>query len=461
MTERIPKSIFVAATLLGVSGLLYAAYSQPWYFTSQTYMSGLIFLEFLLASVWLYRRVFFPVLLVTFLFAGINLPVGHGWTSARWVVLGVGALVGLILVVKDRRQDFGLFHIVAFFTILTALTSAAVSQYPNVALLKVLSFFLLFIYAATGLKVSVAGRENYFFDGLLIGCEIFVAANAAFYSVGIAAMGNPNSLGAVMGIAAPILLWGILLGGKPSVHRRRVFLYALCVWLAFLSHARAGIAAGLLSSALLCISSRKYKMLFEGATVLVIILAAVALLRPAAISSFTSSVVYKNNAGSILASRISPWQTAIDNIRDHPWFGMGLGTTASDRAAEEDQASVASTGNVTSEHGSSYLAILAGVGIVGVVPLGILLLLLIRQVVRTLWAIRGSSSLSHPAVVLAIILIAGIIHAGFEDWMFAPGNYLCVLFWSLAFVFNDLASSLPRSGPTGFWNTPAHSLIRR
>jgi O-antigen ligase len=445
MTERIPRSVFIAAGLLAVSALGYAAYSRPWYFTSQTYLSGLIFLEFLLAAVWMYRRVFFPVVLVTFLFAGINLPVGRGWVAARWVVLGVGALVGLLLVLKDRMHDFGFFHLVAFFTVLTGLISAAVSQYPQVALLKMLSILLLFVYAATGARVAAIGRETIFFNGLLIGCEIFVGANAGLYALGVQAMGNPNSLGAVMGVVgAPILMWGVLVGGEPSVHRRRLLLYAICIGLVFMSRARAGIAAALLSSAVLCVASRRYKLLIEGTTVLVIVLAAVALFRPEAVSSLTSSVIYKERSESIFTSRISPWQTAIDNIRDHPWFGMGLGTTTNGADADEGQGNFASSGGVTAENGSSYLAVLAGMGIVGAIPVAILLILLITKVVRALSLIRRTESIAHPSVVLAAVIIAGIVHATFEDWMFAPGNYLCVFFWSLAFVFNDLAAPLPR-----------------
>ncbi len=448
MTERIPKSVLIAAGLLAISALGYAAYSRPWYFTSQTYLSGLIFLEFLLAAVWMYRRFFFPVVLVTFLFAGINLPVGRGWVAARWVVLGVGALVGLLLVLKDRIYDFGFFHLVAFFTVLTGLISAAVSSYPQVALLKMLSILLLFVYAATGARVAAIGRESDFFNGLLIGCEIFVGANVALYALGVEAMGNPNSLGAVMGVVgAPILLWGVLVGGEPSVYRRRLLLYGICIGLVFMSRARAGIAAALLSSAVLCVASRRYKLLIEGTTVLVIVLAAVVLFRPEAVSSLTSAVVYKsnNNEQSVLASRMSPWQTAIENVRDHPWFGMGLGTTMNGADADEGQGAFASSGGVTRENGSSYLAILAGVGIVGAMPAAILLILLITKVVRTLSLVHGTESVAHPAVVLAVVMIAGILHAAFEDWMFAPGNYLCLFFWSLAFVFNDLASPLPRT----------------
>lgn len=445
MTERIPKSVFIAAVPLAISALAYAAYSRPWYFTSQSYVSGLIFLEFLLVAVWMYRRIFFPVVLVTFLLAGINLPVGRGWVSARWVVLGVGALVGLLLVLKDREHDFGFFHLVAFFTVLTGLISAAVSSYPDVALLKMLSILLLFVYAATGARIAAIGRESSFFNGLLVGCEIFVGANAGLYALGVQAMGNPNSLGAVTGIVgAPILLWGVLLGGKPSVYRRRLLLYAICIGLAFMSHARAGIAAALLSSAVLCVASRRYKLLIEGTTVLVIVLAAVSLVRPEAVSSLTSSVVYKDRTEGIFTSRISPWQTAINNIRDHPWFGMGMGTTVNGADADEGQGSFASSGGVTAEHGSSYLAELAGVGIVGAIPAAILLILLLTKVVRVLSLMRGTESIAHPSVVLAAVIIAGIVHAAFEDWMFAPGNYLCVFFWSLAFVFNDLAFPLPK-----------------
>ena len=445
MTERIPRSVIIAAALLAIPALGYAAYSRPWYFTSQTYLTDLIFLEFLLAAVWMYRRVFYPAVLVTFLFAGINLPVGRGWASARWVVLGVGALVGLLLVLKDRMHDFGFFHLVAFFTVLTGLISAAVSIYPDVALLKVLSVLLLFVYAATGARIAAIGRESNFFHGLLIGCEIFVGVTAAFYLLGVQAMGNPNSLGAVMGVmGAPILSWGVLLGGKPSVYRRRLLLYVICLYLVFMSHARAGIAAALLSSVVLCVAARKYKLLMEGTVVLVIVLAAVALFRPEAVSSLTSSVVYKDRTEGILASRMSPWQTAVDNIRDHPWFGMGLGTTMNGSDAEEEQGKFASSVGVTAEHGSSYLAILAGVGIVGAIPAATLLILLLTKVARSLSLVRGSESVAYPSVVLAIVMIAGVVHATFEDWMFAPGNYLCVFFWSLAFVFNDLSSPLPR-----------------
>ena len=42
-----------------------------------------------------------------------------------------------------------------------------------------------------------------------------------------------------------------------------------------------------------------------------------------------------------------------------------------------------------------------------------------------------------------MVMVAGLLHAGFEDWLFAPGYYLCVFFWSMAFVFVDSRQCRP------------------
>jgi O-antigen ligase len=368
---------------------------------------------------------------------------------ARWLFLAVGALAGTFIVLKDRRYHFGLFHAVAGFVVLTALMSATVSRYPDVALLKVLSIFLLFLYAGTGARIAVAGRENRFFNGLLLGCEIFVGAIALLHLAGIEAMGNPNSLGEVMGVVvAPILLWGFLMGGEPSIQHRRGLLFAVCMYLGFVSHARAGLAAAFVSCGLLCLALRKYKMFIEGLVVLTIILAATAIFRPEAITSMTSSILYKgaDQEQGILASRESPWRTAMDNIRQHPWFGTGLGTTAEGADADQQQARFSSNTNVTMEHGSSYLALIAGVGILGAVPPVLLLLMLIAKVFRTVGLMLRSTNAAHAAIPLAMVVVAGIVHAAFEDWMFAPGNYICVFFWCFAFILVDVTPSMPSPG---------------
>lgn len=445
MTERVPKSILFGGVVVAPIFLAYLAYSRPWYFTNQTYLGGLILFEVLVAAVWMYRRAFFPVVIVSFLLAGANLPVGAIWTTGRWLFLSVGAVFGFFIVLRERRYPFGLFHITALFAVLTALLSATVSRYPAVALLKVLSFFILFLYAGTGARVAVRGRENAFFAKLLLGCEIFVGITAVLYGIGIEAMGNPNSLGAVMGIVgAPLLLWGMLIAEDQRLRQRRGVLLAIALFLGFISHSRAGLAAGFISSGLLCLALRKHKLFIEGLVGITIVLAGTAMFRPEFVASTTSSILYKggDREHGIFLSRESPWHDAIENIREHPWFGSGLGTTADEGDPALEQANYSSTAAVTSEHGSSYLAIAAGVGAVGSLPFSILLAILIRRILCTFNWLRKNGVAAHPAVPLAFIILAGLVHAAFEDWMFAAGSYLCVFFWAIAFIFLDVSSTI-------------------
>ena len=445
MIERIPRITLIAALVLCPLALTYLAYTSPGYFTSQLYLGGLLFIEFLAVAVWMYRRLFFPLIIVAFLFAGLNLQVGGFWTVGRWVFLCVGAFVGLVLMPREPRCHFGLFHVLATFAVLTTLVSAAVSQYPTFTLLKALSVLLLFLYGSTGARLAVTGRENRFFAGLLLGCEVFVGALAAFYAVGIEAMGNPNSLGAVTGVVgAPILLWGALVSEKPFDRRGRMVLYAIALYLTYTSHARAGMVAALISSGLLCLSLRKYTFMAKGVTIIAILISASAIVQPEnfsnMVSTVMSSVVYKGvNEGTLLASRESPWQSAVDSISKHPWFGTGIGTINNSDAKDLHAGMFASSTSVTKENGSSYLSILSGVGILGAIPFLFLLLLLLAKIGGTVgWMLRTGSA-NHPAVPIAAVLAAGLFHAGFEDWLFAPGNYLCVFFWSLAFIFVDVA----------------------
>jgi O-antigen ligase len=446
VTDRIPKSVLVGGAILAPIFLALLAYSRPGYFTSETYLQGILLLELLCAALWMYRQVFFPLILIAFLFAGTGLAVGGGWAVARWAVLGVGAAAGGVIMIKERGHRFGLFHIIVLFAILAALVSAAVSRYPTLSMLKALSVLLLFVYAATGARLAVAGRESRFFSGLLVGCEIFVGTIAVSYRVGNEVMGNPNSLGAVMGVAcAPILLWGTLLKEKPLVHFRHLAMYAICMYLVFDSHARAGIGAALISSGLMCLALRKYKLFMQGLGAMVILVAVTAILQPGAFSNMiaavNTSVVYKGHdpTEGFLASRQSPWQTAVETIRTNFWFGTGFGTTDNGQNATEHIDQFSTTQGVTAEDGSSYLAILQWVGILGALPFLLVLLAIVGKILRTLLWMFNSGSPSHPAVPLAMVMVAGLIHAAFEDWLFAPGYYLCVFFWSLAFVLVDVA----------------------
>jgi len=449
--------VVTAAAVLFPLLLVYIAYSRPAYVSSPNFLAQLISLELLVAALWMYRRVFLTLVILAFLFAGTDVPFGGMWTSARWGFLVAGATAGCFIMLKERGGHFGLFHALSVLAILSALVSAAVSRYPGFAFLKAVSLLLLFVYAGTGARFAMAGRENRFLAGLLSGSEIFVGAVAAFYLLGTEVMGNPNSLGAVMSVVAPILLWGMLIDPGPLVYYRRLLIFAVCMYLLFQSHSRAGMAAAFVSCCLLCLALRRYKLFGQGMIILLVMVASAAIFDQSAfssrVSSFTNSVVYKDTDPSrgIFASRQTPWQAATDSIRKHLWFGSGFGTTDTGQDASAHLSNFTSNSDVTTENGSSYLTITSWVGIVGVAPFLFLLLALAGKILRTVLWMLNTGSPFHPAIPVAMVVVAGLLHAGFEDWMFAPGYYLCVFFWSFAFILVDIAPWAPLPGFNISW----------
>jgi hypothetical protein len=54
-----------------------------------------------------------------------------------------------------------------------------------------------------------------------------------------------------------------------------------------------------------------------------------------------------------------------------------------------------------------------------------------------LW-VRSTGDFSSAALPAAAVVAAGLVHAAFEDWMFAVGYYVCVFFWTIAFILIDV-----------------------
>src|SRR5271157_1074973 len=157
---------------LGVLLALYCIFHFFPYFADGTFLGGVLLLEVIVVCLCKYEERFYLLMLVAFAWAGMNLPMESAWMIARWVVLFAGALVGFIVWTKTPRAPFRSLHLIAFFCVCAALVSATVSPLARTASLKALSLLLLFLYCASGGRLAVLGREERFFRGLLLGCEI-------------------------------------------------------------------------------------------------------------------------------------------------------------------------------------------------------------------------------------------------------------------------------------------------
>ena len=461
MNERYSKIVGPAAILTIGLMAAYVAFFKPAYLTSAYYLAGLMFLQVLVAAVWKYEQRFFPLLVVVFLWAGMALPFSGAWTFGRWPVLAMGAIAGFALYMRSARPQFATFHLVAMFAVLAALVSAAVSALPMLSFLKALSLLMLFLYAATGARLALAGREEEFFPKLLLFLEVVVYLSAAaYFVVRIPVFGNPNSLGAIMGVVAvPLLFWGVLTAQGKTQFRRMVFVMTVSVGLLFYSQARAGILAAVVACGLTCVALRRYRLLLQGGIAFLCVAMFVTAATPAESgddmpgrrenTSLLSTLLYKgHDEGGVLGSRRSPWDDTINVIRDHPWFGSGFGTSVEGDESDMVVGQYSTISTATREHGNSYLAIMEGVGLLGVVPFIALVLTLAFKVGGVFAWLRRTANFRHFSVPVAMVLAAGLIHASFEDWLFAVGYYLSVFFWVLAFALMDL---LPSEAPAAVY----------
>jgi hypothetical protein len=73
-----------------------------------------------------------------------------------------------------------------------------------------------------------------------------------------------------------------------------------------------------------------------------------------------------------------------------------------------------------------------------VVPFAILLLMVLRVTFRTLLWVWRTGDIRNYAFPLALLCLSGLVHAFFEDWLFAVGYYLSVVFWTSVFLLYDL-----------------------
>jgi O-antigen ligase len=450
------KALGWIGALLGLGLALYLAFHFSPYFTDVSFLGGLLLLELLAASLWKFKERFFVLLMIAFVWASMNLPLKASWTSARWVVLAAGATVGFLVWTSTPRRAFGSLHLIAFFCISAAFVSASVSPFVQMASLKALSLSLLFLYCATGGRLAVLGREERFFSGLLLACEILVYFTAVcYFALGAEIWGNPNSLGAAMSIGVyPILLWAWLADDQPPMKLRRLVALLLCTYLVFFSEARAAILAILIVTLTLCLCLRQYKLLVKVAALAVFLIVINGMFAPEnlgqRIEVMKDVALYKGKKQvGILGSRRTPWQITITSIKEHPLFGTGYGTSPTGEDPGLSFGKVASSAETAREHGSSYMTIAEWVGLLGLLPFVALLSLTASNVWKVCSWMRRTADPRDYSIPLAMVVLSGLVHATFEDWLFAVGAYSCVYFWFFAFLLADFVPSVVAVPLTG------------
>jgi O-antigen ligase len=384
-----------------------------------------------------YETHFWTLMIGVFFWAGSAFPLAGAMSVFRWVVLGSGAFLALgYYVRKKNRIPFNHLHLLGLFAVIAAFSSAIVSVNPLLTLLKSLSLAALFLYGSMGARIFWSRNPEAFVRKLALMAEGLVYFTAICYLASFEVWGNPNSLGLIMGcICWPVLLWRFITPALRRKSPRHLIALFVCGALLVLSISRASLIAAAATSMFLLVGARRYRLLMIGASLFVVILLNMYLVTPERFQNASEALLYKTGErGDVLNSRQKSWERSMATFREHPWLGLGFG--AADNSTDA-RFSYATQGYLTRERGSSYLTILETTGAVGTVFFALLILALIREIWRVFSWLRRTGKVNQPAVIAAAIIVAGLVNAFFEDWMFAVGYYMSVVFWLFAFSLRD------------------------
>jgi O-antigen ligase len=192
-----------------------------------------------------------------------------------------------------------------------------------------------------------------------------------------------------------------------------------------------------------CLCLHRYKLLVKIVAIVLFLIAASGMMAPEKLNKQLADLrddfLYKGHISEgIMGSRQGPWEQSIKSIKQHPWFGTGYGTSPTGEDPGVGFGTINSSAETEREHGSSYITIAEWVGLVGVLPFLALLIMTLTNVWKVCGLMNRTREVRYYSIPLAMVVLSGFVHAGFEDWMFAVGSYLSLFFWVCAFVLADL-----------------------
>ncbi len=149
------------------------------------------------------------------------------------------------------------------------------------------------------------------------------------------------------------------------------------------------------------------------------------------------------------SDRVFLWQRSIELGMDAPIWGVGLG--ASDLIYAADKPYLLSIGKATGGSHSSYFRMFVDLGIVGV-ALGFWVFIVVLAK-----AFTAPPDIRRDAMVgcLAATVLAGLVNAAFEDWLFGFGSASTPILWfALALLALRIEMLTPAQPPAALPPTP-------
>jgi len=394
-------------------------------------------ISLLYVIVFKYERWSLVLVMLAFFWAGMLVPLQGFWLQARWAVLFIAMIRGIAGLVKNTPPlTFGVMHFLPLLQAIVLVVSYVNSVNPFLTVLKGVSVLIMMVYVLTGARAILVREEVEIRRVMIRFAELFSYVTAILYGVFQHRLyGNPNALGAFTGLLIWPILFSDAMASNPLLGRKRRYAALfLCGYFLLQSMSRGSILGAVVASMFVMLCERRRVMQLVRILLFALPAAALNYLYPEYGRNMVDTYIYKGH-DMVLKSRESYWQKSWDYIKEKPWFGYGFGVDPGSYGQWEFGFE---SGEGDRERGSSMLALLEGVGVIGAIPMLLFLLGLFYKLWGTAARYRRSSSGLSLSSTLGSILIGALSHSIFEGWLLATGFYLCIFFWSIVFIYFDL-----------------------
>lgn len=136
-------------------------------------------------------------------------------------------------------------------------------------------------------------------------------------------------------------------------------------------------------------------------------------------SPYTEALVEKqagnDRSGSATSSRDAKWEARLEEFNSSPMFGIGFSTVSLEHKADYIASGIV-------ESGSSWLAILSMVGLVGFIPF-------LCLYIDNLWFLFVNDNDLYLSGLIGTVMCWFSVHMLVEGYVLAGGSFLCFILW--------------------------------
>ena len=396
----------------------------------------------------------FLILTTLLAFLGAGMPIadqGGAMSKFRWVMLlalGLGML--LRNSVQKSRSPWHPIHLSLACFVLYAAASSFYSVNGLMTVLKAATFGCLAAAIMLYGRLEPRGQSGGSCKLLdqVYWCAVIVALSCALALMHVfptrpgyfaGPFGNPNSLGALMALVAPVLLLNLLrsFDKAPLIRAANILLIIACFIFLLMSRSRGGLGATFLACGWwLYFAHRRAFVVFLGGTLIAAVI--IGLYFPEYVQNLGQVYVYKGDS-YVLKSRAGLIRASWEAAQESPLTGVGFGVS---KGYSEDWQFGFESGTAVREKGNSFLAMVEEVGLIGAGFVLLPLAWVFVNATRRLMDFRRLHQMGEEfwvTLTLSACLVGGVANASVEAWLTSAGFFSTVLFW---LAFGVLAARL-------------------